>query len=218
MFLSVATTAFSVGMGCGTCCSPVISLFLSAYVAAHAKGSKKGLLSFFSFFTGKLVSVSILCMAASFFGRQFIDKNGYMGSFNFRFAAQIAMSMIGIVLVCQWIRENRKGESCKHCHGCGQEHGKSGGLSMFAVGIVYGITPCAPLLFMVGYAFSQPIIYAVSAGIAFGMASMLSPVLLLVIVTGSLSKKMSKEIPDQLKWFRLASYLMLFIMPFLIRQ
>lgn len=87
---------------------------------------------------------------------------------------------------------------------------------MFAVGMAYGITPCAPLLFMVGYAFSQPVIYAVSAGIAFGMASMLSPVLLLVIVTGSLSKKMSKEIPGQLKWFRLASYLMLFVMPFLI--
>ena len=155
-------------------------------------------------------------MAASLVGRQFMDKNGYIGSFNFRFAAQIAMGMTGVVLVCQWIRENRKKESCRHCHGCGKGQGKSGALPMFAAGLTYGFTPCAPLLFMVGYAFSQPVVYAASAGIAFGMASMLSPVLLLVVVTGSLSKKMSKEIPSQLKWFRLASYLMLLVMPFII--
>lgn len=218
MFLSVVATAFSVGMGCGTCCSPVISLFLSTYVAAHAEGAGKGLLSFIGFFVGKLVSVSFLCMAASLVGRQFMDKNGYIGSFNFRFAAQIAMSMIGIVLVYQWIRENKKKGSCRHCHGCGRGQGKSGVLPMFAVGLTYGFTPCAPLIFMIGYAFSQPVIYAAGAGIAFGMASMLSPVLVLVVVTGFLSKKMSKEIPGQLKWFRLVSYLMLLIMPFVIRM
>lgn len=217
MFLSVVTTALSVGLGCGTCCSPVISLFLSTYVASHSKGAKEGLQSFFSFFAGKLFSVSILCMAASLFGRQFIDQDGYIGSFNFRFAAQIAMSMVGVFLVIRWVRENSKKESCRHCHGCGRVDGKSGVIPMFTAGFIYGCTPCAPLLFMMGYAFTQPIAFAAAAGITFGMASMVSPVFLLVVVSGSLSKRMRAEIPGQLKWFRLASYLLLLVMPFVIR-
>ena len=86
---------------------------------------------------------------------------------------------------------------------------------MFAAGLTYGITPCAPLLLMIGYCFSQPVLLAGMAGMAFSLSSMVSPVLLLVIVTGALSKKMGSEIPDKVKWFRLASYLLLMVMPFL---
>lgn len=72
-----------------------------------------------------------------------------------------------------------------------------------------------PLLLMIGYCFSQPVPLAGMAGMAFSLSSMVSPVLLLVIVTGALSKKMGSEIPDTVKWFRLASYLLLMVMPFL---
>ena len=53
-------------------------------------------------------------------------------------------------------------------------------------------------------------------GVAFSLSSMVSPVLLLVVVTGVLSKKMRKEIPDAVKWFRLASYVLLMVMPFFL--
>ena len=53
-------------------------------------------------------------------------------------------------------------------------------------------------------------------GVAFNLSSMVSPVLLLVMVTGALSKKMRKEIPDAVKWFRLASYVVLMVMPFFL--
>lgn len=53
-------------------------------------------------------------------------------------------------------------------------------------------------------------------GVAFSLSSMVSPVLLLVVVTGALSKKMGKEIPDAVKWFRLASYVLLMVMPFIL--
>ena len=35
------TTAATVGLGCGTCCSPIISTFLSTYVVSHSNGVKR---------------------------------------------------------------------------------------------------------------------------------------------------------------------------------
>ncbi|MCR2024164.1 hypothetical protein [Anaerotruncus colihominis] len=52
---------------------------------------------------------------------------------------------------------------------------------------------------------------------AFSLASMASPVLLLTVITGALSKKMRQEIPGCIKWFRLGSYLLLTVMPFLLK-
>jgi hypothetical protein len=46
---------------------------------------------------------------------------------------------------------------------------------------------------------------------------MASPVLLLTVITGALSKKMRQEIPGCIKWFRLGSYVLLMVMPFVIQ-
>ena len=106
MLLPALTTAVTVGLGCGTCCSPIISAFLSTYVVSHANGVKKGVLSFISFFLGKLISVSFLCIVAALISRQFIDASGYIGSFNLRLAAQITMSCIGLAMAAKWFFEN----------------------------------------------------------------------------------------------------------------
>lgn len=210
------TTAVSVGLGCGTCCSPIISTFLSAYVVSHSGGVKKGVLSFVSFFFGKMVSVSLLCMAAALVSRQFISDSGYIGSFNLRLFSQAAMSVIGVVLAVRWFLELKKQKKCGGCKECQKTVGKSGFVPMLAAGLTYGMTPCAPLLLMIGYCFTLPVSLAGVTGVAFSLSSMVSPVLLLVVVTGVLSKKMRKEIPDAVKWFRLASYVVLMVMPFFL--
>ena len=94
--------------------------------------------------------------------------------------------------------------------------GKSSFVPMLVAGLTYGMTPCAPLLLMIGYCFTLPVSLAGATGVAFSLSSMVSPVLLLVVVTGALSKKMRKEIPDAVKWFRLASYMVLMVMPFFL--
>lgn len=210
------TTAVSVGLGCGTCCSPIISTFLSAYVVSHSGGVKKGVLSFVSFFFGKMVSVSLLCMAAALVSRQFISDSGYIGSFNLRLFSQAAMSVIGVVLAVRWFLELKKQKKCGGCKECQKTVGKSGFVPMLAAGLTYGMTPCAPLLLMIGYCFTLPVSLAGVTGVAFSLSSMVSPVLLLVVVTGVLSKKMRKEIPDAVKWLRLASYVVLIVMPFFL--
>lgn len=56
--IPAVTAAVSVGLGCGTCCSPIISTFLSTYVVSHAGGVKKGIISFLSFFFGRVLLYS----------------------------------------------------------------------------------------------------------------------------------------------------------------
>lgn len=216
LLIPAITTAASVGLGCGTCCSPIISTFLSAYVVSHSGGVKKGVLSFVSFFFGKMASVSLLCMAAALVSRQFISDSGYIGSFNLRLFSQAAMSVIGMVLSVRWFLELKRKKKCGGCKECKKTAGKSGFVPMFAAGLTYGMTPCAPLLLMIGYCFTLPLPLAGVTGAVFSLSGMVSPVLLLVVVTGALSKKMRKEIPDAVKWFRLASYVVLMVMPFFL--
>ncbi|MDE6404964.1 MAG: hypothetical protein K2M20_04835 [Lachnospiraceae bacterium] len=210
------TTAVSVGLGCGTCCSPMISTFLSTYVVAHAGGVKKGILSFVSFFFGKMASVSLLCMISALISRQFISESGYIGAFNLRLFSQAAMSVTGMVLAVRWFFDLKKQRKCSGCKECGKTVGKSGFVPMLAAGFTYGMTPCAPLLLMIGYSFTLPVSLAGATGAVFSLSSMVSPALLLVVVTGALSKKMGREIPYAVKWFRLASYVLLMVMPFFL--
>ncbi len=188
MFVMALTTAVSVGLGCGTCCSPIMSTFLSTYVVSHSGGVKKGVLSFVSFFFGKMFSVSMLCMIAALFSRQFISDSGYIGSFNLRLFSQAAISVIGVVLAVRWFLELKKQKKCGGCKECKKTVEKSGFVPMLAAGLTYGMTPCAPLLLMIGYCFTLPVSLAGVTGIAFSLSSMVSPVLLLVVVTGALSK------------------------------
>ncbi len=106
--IPAAATAVSIGLGCGTCCSPVISMFLSTYVVSHSDGAKKGIISFLCFFLGKTISVVTLCVLSAIISRQFLSENGYIGSFNLRLASQIAMSAIGLIMAIRWVLEIKK--------------------------------------------------------------------------------------------------------------
>lgn len=127
------------------------------------------------------------------------------------------MSGIGAVLALRWLLELRQdNHACRGCHSCGEPAGKAGVLPMLCAGLTYGCTPCAPLLMMIGYSCTLPVPVAGTTGVAFSLASMASPVLLLTVITGALSKKMRREIPGCIKWFRLGSYLLLIVLPFVV--
>lgn len=215
-------TAVSIGLGCGTCCSPIISLFLSSYLVSHAGRMKRAAWVSLCFFAGKIVSVAGLCMAASYVGRCFVSENGMIGGFSLRLAVQIAMSCIGIRFILSWLRENRKGDKKSACDSCGEhkiisdgKKGKGAG-AMFMAGFVYGASPCPPLIAMLGYSAALPLIHSGVTGMAFGLSSILTPVTMVMLISGFLSGKMAREIPRCIKWFRLASYTVLAVLPFVI--
>ena len=218
LLLPALTTAITIGLGCGTCCSPVISVFLSSYVISHGTGIKTGILSFASFFFGKILSVTLLCTAASIISSQFIGADGYIGRFNLRLTAQLVMSGIGLIMMIRWImKQRRPHDDCHSCKGCNSKSKANHGLwPTFLAGVTYGFTPCGPLLMMIGYTFTLPVALASLTGGTFALASAASPDLLLTIISGALSKKMTREIPKCVKWFQLASYGLLMLMPFVI--
>jgi len=218
LLLPVLATALSVGLSCGTCCSPAVSVFLSSYIITHAGGLKKSLLAFFSFFIGKVIAVVLLCGLAALIGSQFIDAAGYVGGVNLGQLMELAMIALGLVLIGKWLRDYKKtANRASNCSGCGGEkknritdaRGAKGLLPLFSAGLAYGASPCAPLLMMMGVAATLPLATAVLVGGVFAAASTLTPVLLMVLLSGVLSGKIATEIPRQLQWFRLASYVLL---------
>jgi ABC-type nickel/cobalt efflux system permease component RcnA len=215
LLLPVLATALSVGLSCGTCCSPAVSVFLSSYIITHAGGLKKSLLAFSSFFIGKVIAVVLLCGLAALIGSQFIDAAGDVGGVNLGQLMELAMIALGLVLIGKWLRDYKK--TANNCSGCGGEkknritdaQGAKGLLPLFSAGLAYGASPCAPLLMMMGVAATLPLATAVLVGGVFAAASTLTPVLLMVLLSGVLSGKIATEIPRQLQWFRLASYVLL---------
>lgn len=215
-FLSVLAMAVAVGLGCGTCCGSVVSVFLSSYVISHGNGIKTGILAFANFFLGKVLSVTALCIVASLAGSCFIDANGYIGSLNLRLIVRLAMGGIGLIMAVRWgIQEKQKSSDCQECKSCDRKSEKLpfGTVPAFLAGMIYGFTPCAPLLMVMGCAFTLSAPLAGLTGAAFAVASAVSPVLLLSVISGALSGRMIREIPMYVKWFRLASYLLLMVMP-----
>lgn len=221
LLLPVLATALSVGLGCGTCCSPAVSVFLSSYIITHAGGMKKSLLAFFSFFIGKVIAVVLLCGLAALIGSQFIDAAGDVGGINLGQLMELAMIALGLVLIGKWLLDYKKlanrTNPARSCSGCASEkkdntkdvQGAKGLLPLFTAGFAYGASPCAPLLMMIGVAATLPLATAVLVGGVFAAASTLTPVLLMVLLSGVLSGKIATEIPRKLQWFRLASYVLL---------
>jgi len=131
---------------------------------------------------------------------------------------ELAMIALGLVLIGKWLVDYKNLASrSSRCSGCGGEKKNSiretqrveGLLPLFSAGFAYGASPCAPLIMMLGVAATLPLATATLVGGIFAAASTLTPVLLMVLLSGLLSGKIAKEIPQQLQWFRLASYVLL---------
>lgn len=212
------TAAASVGMGCGTCCGSGISAALYGYLMTHVKDIKQTLRAFLDFFLGKFLAVIGLCCIASIVGGNIIDETGSIFGIKSAAAVDTVMLAMGIWLLIGWIRERSGHKSCRSCNHCGsdttkkQDTQKPNHAALISMGIGYGISPCAPLILMTGYAATLPLGYAALLGAVFAAASTVSPVLFMLLISGVLAGKMYKEIPQYLTWFRHACYIMLIVL------
>ncbi|WKY45759.1 sulfite exporter TauE/SafE family protein [Eubacteriaceae bacterium ES2] len=214
LLLPVLTTAVSVGLSCGTCCSPTVSVFLSTYIISHSGGMKKSIFSFLSFIIGKIVAVMVLCAIAAALGSRFIDDAGYLGSLNLQLLMQVLMVALGIVLIVKWIYDGRNpNKNCSSCSGEKPINAK-GMLPLFLAGFTYGATPCSPLILIIGLCTTLSIVQAMLVGFIFTLASTLTPILLMVFISGILSGRIKKEIPQYLRYFQLASYVLIAVLSF----
>jgi len=79
---------------------------------------------------------------------------------------------------------------------------------MVACGLLSGISPCAPLVVLMGYGAAVTPLQAVAMGIAFCLANSVLPLLVLVVFTGALSDAMFREMSAKVRYFQLGCYIL----------
>lgn len=218
VLLESMAAAASVGMGCGTCCGSGISAALYGYLTTHTKNIKQSLRAFLDFFFGKFLAVILLCCTASFVGGSIIDDSGRVFGVKTAIIVDTVMLAMGVWFLIGWIREKTGGSSCKKCKGCKPEktdeitEEKSHHAALIGIGFGYGISPCAPLILITCYAAILPVPFAAVLGAVFAAASTISPVIIIMVLSGVLAKGMNKEIPQYLTWFRLGCYILMIVL------
>ena len=193
------TAAASVGMGCGTCCGSGISAALYGYLTTHTKNIGQSARVFLDFFFGKFLAVILLCCAASLVGSNFIDDDGRVFGIKVALIVDAVMLAMGIWFHIGWLREKRGVHSCKSCQGSKIDKAekfteeKAHHSALVGMGFGYGISPCAPLILITGYAATLPVGFAAILGAVFALASTISPVLFIILISGALAKRMNNR-------------------------
>ena len=192
MFATCCLTMLVTGLGCGFGCNSQINYFLSSCVLFSSDGIRRAFRTLLVFYAGKLFSVLTLCLMTSLLGRcvlldyfaEYVNAVSIIVNLSF-----IAVGIFSIIRVIQ---------AKKHKCSCDRSPDKSRfyTLTPVLVGAVYGITPCAPFLMLIGYAVGLDPVQSIVLGIIFTLANAVSPVLLLVAMMGVVSKKMYLSIPS----------------------
>ena len=200
-FSQAVLSAVSVGIGCGAGCGSAASAFLTTYVVSEGLKWSSSLRQVLSFYLGKMVAVLLVCTAGSLIGQTFISSEGTLLGFPLRRLLYGVMLIAALWLLYGWLRERKGCKACGHCASSARL------IPSFAVGLAYGLSPCAPLLMVLGYAALLSLPAALALGLLFSLASSLVPAILTLILSGALSARLVPQLGKTLPWFRLMVYL-----------
>lgn len=203
MLLTGASTGLTCGVSCGACGNPMVNVFLASYLFTHTGKLKRSILSFLGFHLGKAVSVMAMCGLISVLGSSIVDESGALLGIPLQKMVYAAMLIFMLGMIVRWSRKEKHTGCDGKCH-----HAKSDRFGhMLIYGIISGLSPCASLVVVLGYASALTAVEAVLVGLCFSLANSLVPLLLLVGLTGLLSGEMFREIPTKIKYFQLATYI-----------
>ena len=200
MLITTMTTGLTCGTTCGACSNPLINVFLSTYLFTHTGKLKNCLLAFCTFYIGKTISIVLLCIMASFLGSNIVDENEKIFGINFDIIVLIAMFLLMIYYIIVWYKKYNSKACNRSCKKTDEKR------PMLISGFISGLSPCAPLILAITYASINSLFSAIIIGVAFSFSNLILPMIILVILTGVLSKEMFKELGTKVKYFELATY------------
>ena len=199
MLSQAILSSAAVGIGCGAGCGSFA--FLSACILAKGRGWLGALAQSAAFLAGKLSAVAGVCVAASLLGQRLLE--GRESELNRLFGLVLLLSALWFLW--GWSRERQGCKGCKSCRKPGDT------LPIAAVGAVYGLSPCAPLLMVLGYAVLLTPLQALALGAVFALASSLVPLMVSLVLSGALSARIMGQLGQVMPWFQLAVYLFLLL-------
>lgn len=208
LLLTGASTGLTCGFSCGACGNPMVNVFLSSYLFTHSGKLKQSVLSFLGFHIGKALSVMAMCTLFATLGSRAIDQQGNLFGLNLKKIVYAAMLLFCFYLIVRWAMD-RKQQCHKNCkQDCRHQNVRTDSIRhMLIYGVISGLSPCASLVIVLGYASTLGVLEAVLVGLCFSLANSLIPLLVLVVFTGVLSQEMFLEIPAKIKYLQLATYI-----------
>lgn len=213
-FVSCLLSSMVMGISCGSGCSPMISIFLTGYVVRAEGNTQKTWRVFAKFFLGKALAVLLVCMTASLVGELFVNEDGYFGKYKFSFLMPAFLIISGIYMLVECISRERKKE-CSACGSCRKEN-KITNASPLIGGFLYGLTPCAPLIIISGYALTMFLWQALLLGIVFSITCTVAPFILICVITKLVVNKMHEEVPKMFGLVRYGTYGFIIITGFIV--
>jgi sulfite exporter TauE/SafE len=199
--------AMAVGLSCGTTCSPLVTLFLTTYTIGRFNNMRQGLRAFGYFWAGKMAVVCVLAFLSAVLGRAIIGQNGQIVSFDPRLVMDGCLILTGSCLLAGMFWGKRKTSACSDCNASCRRMADpipvKGRWALVAMGVAYGITPCAPLLLLLLIVAMLPPVPAIGAGLVFSIANSVSPLLVQTTLAGFVSQKTQQEIPQLMRIFQI---------------
>lgn len=172
-------------LGSGPClsfCAPI----LASYSASHPAGLKKSTISYLVFSAFKLISyalLGIICAAGTkLLQNQLLEK--YLSAIFLTLGCFIIL--IGITTL--FYQETKMSKICGWLH-------KGNIKNVGILGLLIGLSPCLPLLAILNYILiiSKDSFQALIFSLSFGLGTVLSPLLIVVMLSAGISQKLSKN-------------------------
>jgi ABC-type nickel/cobalt efflux system permease component RcnA len=168
--------------GSGPCvasCGPI----LISYIAGTKKNITKGLLVYILFSSARISVYLILSLLIFFLGRFALER--LWGGFS-RYTLILGGIFIILVGILMTLGKRLEFKSWQFLQRNILEHDKK---SIVIIGLTAGLAPCAPFLAILSYIglISKSWLHSLSYAFAFGLGTLMSPLILLTVLSGLVS-------------------------------
>jgi sulfite exporter TauE/SafE len=171
---------------CLSFCAPI----LLPYIAATQKGWRSGLKATLAFSISRIVPYVILALISSSLGqylvRNFLESRARL---IIQILAAVFVLLVGVVVLIG------RSPRLSACQLLSRHIGQEGIKGMILLGFLVGMLPCMPLLGLLTYiAFtSKSLLEGAFLGLAFGIGTLISPLLLFGPLAGGISSILFKK-------------------------